>query len=371
MSYDTIEKSNGMFSIYDDIQNFFELIKNSNVYNNYLSYLEKDKNLATCGIIEESEVVEKRTNMLMQQKNFDKKVHEELLLFDSINIPIIGIKGLFLKNKYYGNIERVFDDIDILVSSDNAQNLYKELLKLGYHIKFKTMYDNPIFNMKFFPKTYMDNTQTLMMFNTHKKVSIDIHSNLNITNAHFVKSTTKFDTNIFFENSIQFGDYKNIKCLELHDNLCVLFRHLLKHHVFYGKTQTGLETPLQHILDLAVLINSNEFEEDKLFIVSTKYNIVPEALFCLNLYNKIFKSCKKVEISPYLNKLENINYEFTWKPILMASLNMSIEDLMIGNYGNEFPKLQKAVSISQSIPIGILDWLCQAFIISFSVKYLL
>ena len=47
MSYDTIEKSNGMFSIYDDIQNFFELIKNSNVYNNYLSYLEKDKNLAT------------------------------------------------------------------------------------------------------------------------------------------------------------------------------------------------------------------------------------------------------------------------------------------------------------------------------------
>ena len=371
MSYDTIEASVSLNNIYNDIRNLFELIKSSSGYNNYLSYLKQDKNLATCRFIDESEVVEKRTNLLIQQKKFDKKVCEELSLFDAFNIPIIGIKGLFLKNNYYGNIERVFDDIDILVSSDNAQDLYRKLLKLGYHIKFKTMYDNPIFNIKFFPKTYMDNTQTLMMFNSHKKISIDIHSNLNITNAHFVKSSTKFDTNILFENSTQFGCYKNIKSLELHDNLCVLFRHLLKHHVFYGKTQTGLQTPIQHVLDLAVLINSTEFNANKLFINSTKYNIIPETIFCLNLYNNIFKSCKKIDISPYLNELENINYEFTWKRILMASLNMSIEDLMIGNYENEFPKLQQAVNISQSIPIKFVDWLCQSFIISFSIKHLL
>lgn len=371
MSYDTIATSNSLINIYNDIRNLFELIKNSSGYNNYLSYLKQDKNLATCRFIDESEVVEKRTNLLIQQKNFDEKVYQELSLFDTFNIPIIGIKGLFLKNNYYGNIERVFDDIDILVSSDNAQELYRKLLKLGYHIKFKTMYDNPIFNMKFFPKTYMDNTQTLMMFNSHKKISIDIHSNLNITNAHFVKSSTKFDTNILFENSTQFGCYKNIKSLELHDNLCVLFRHLLKHHVFYGKTQTGLKTPLQHVLDLAVLINSNEFDENKLFFNSIKYNVIPEALFCLNLYNKIFVSCKPINTLPYLKKIEKSNCKFTWKPILLESLNMHIEDLMTGNYGNYFPKLQNAVEFSQSIPIGILDWLCQSFIISFSIKHLL
>lgn len=83
------------------------------------------------------------------------------------------------------------------------------------------------------------------------------------------------------------------------------------------------------------------------------------------------QSLYKIDISPYLNELENINYEFTWKRILMASLNMSIEDLMIGNYENEFPKLQQAVNISQSIPIKFVDWLCQSFIISFSIKHLL
>ena len=305
-----IQTSRTTNNIMNDIQNFFELLKNSYDFNNYLSYVKQDKNLATYKSIDKNEIVEKRKKLLLQQNNFENKVYEELLFFDTINVPIIGMKGLFLKKKYYRNIERVFDDIDVLVSSDNVQSFYKHLLKRGYHIKYKTMYDNPIFNMEFFPRTYMDNTQTLMMYNSHNKISIDIHSNLNITNAHFVKSLTKFDTKILYENSIQFGNFKNIKSLELHDNLCVLFRHLLKHHVFYGKTQTGLQTPLQHVLDLAVLINSYEFDENKLFNNSIKYGIVPETIFCLNLYNKIFINCKEVNILPYLNELEKSCKEF-------------------------------------------------------------
>ena len=210
-----------------------------------------------------------------------------------------------------------------------------------------------------------------MMINSKKNISIDIHSNLNITNAHFINSPTKFDTKILFDNSVPFETYKNIRTLELHDNLCILFRHLLKHHVFYGKTQMGLQTPIQHVLDLAVLINSNDFDIDMLFKRVIKYNIVPEAIFCLNLYNKIFKSCKQIDIIPYLNYLNKINYKFTWKPVLMGSLDMDVEDVMIGNYEKKFPKLQHAVNFSQSMPSEFLNWLCQSFIISFSIKYLL
>lgn len=34
---------------------------------------------------------------------------------------------------------------------------------------------------------------------------------------------------------------------------------------FYGKTQTGLGTPIQHVLDLAVIINSDDFDDTLLY----------------------------------------------------------------------------------------------------------
>lgn len=60
----------------------------------------------------------------------------------------------------------------------------------------------------------MDNTQTLMLKNKNNGVPIDLHSNLNITNAHFTKSNTKFDTDEFFKNSKPFKSYKNIRVLK-------------------------------------------------------------------------------------------------------------------------------------------------------------
>lgn len=357
--------------IINDIKNLIENIKNSYDKELYDVYLNKNQNLAAVPFDDSFEIVQKRNLLLSKQRILSEKILDELNLFDCLDVPIIGLKGVFLKNKYYCLIDRSFDDIDILVSSINAKKMYNGLRELGYHIELKTMYDNPIINMKMIPEYYMNNTQTLMMINSKKNISIDIHSNLNITNAHFINSPTKFDTKILFDNSVPFETYKNIRTLELHDNLCILFRHLLKHHVFYGKTQMGLQTPIQHVLDLAVLINSNDFDIDMLFKRVIKYNIVPEAIFCLNLYNKIFKSCKQIDIIPYLNYLNKINYKFTWKPVLMGSLDMDVEDVMIGNYEKKFPKLQHAVNFSQSMPSEFLNWLCQSFIISFSIKYLL
>ncbi len=360
-----------MNTVMNDIEELY--IKIANKYGKFFydSYLQDEKNLINASALNNFEIESKRKDLISKQEIVYKTMYDELKLFDSINVPIIGLKGLFLKNLYYDSLPRKFGDIDILVSSDNAKPLYNGLRKLGYHIEYKTLYDNPIINMNIIPKFYMDNTQTLMLINPKKKISIDIHSNLNITNAHFVKSETKFNTDELFSNSIPFDDFTNIYALEPHDNLCFLFRHLLKHHVFYGKTQSGLETPLQLVIDLALIINSDDFNEDTLLKKTQKYNIIPEAIFCLNLYNKIFINSKQIDILPYLSILDNIKYKIKWKPILLASLNMKVEDVMVGNYKDYFPKLQRAVEFSKIFNNKVLEWVIQGFIVSFSIEKLL
>lgn len=360
-----------MIDVIKDIDNLLKKIKESTEEKRYFSYVERRRNVAFVQCFERTEIIKRKENLIKKQNDFEKDLEKELMLFDSLNVPIIGLKGYFIKSEYYGSIPRIYNDIDLFVQSSNSAELYKGLKSLGYHINYKTLYDNPVISMNICPKYYMENTQTLMLINSKKNISIDMHSNINITNVHFVHSNTVFNTDELFENSHKFNCFRNIRTLDLHDNLCFLFRHLLKHHVFYGKTQSGLQTPIQHVLDLALIINSELFCEDVLYNKAVKYNIVPEAIFCLNLYNKIFVSGKKIDLKLYLQQLVKLNYDFKWKPILMASLNMPIENLMIGNFQNEFPKLQNIINKSQSLPQYWMNSVFQKFVVSFTVKYLL
>lgn len=353
-----------------DVENVLEKMESIHTEKFYSVYLKKNKNLIFFQSTNNREIINKIEQLKQSQEIFENIVYNELLIIDKFNIPLIGMKGYFLKEKYYSKEKRSFCDIDILVDSSNVYELYRNLKNIGYHIEYKTLYDNPLFNMRFFPQKYMNNTQTLMLINPQKNISIDIHCNLNITNAHFIKSDTKFDTKLFFENSTPFGVFQNIRVFDIHDELCVLFRHLLKHHVFYGKTQTGLHTSIQHILDVAMIINSNQFDIEMLLEKSIKYNIIPEAIFCLNLYNKVFISQKKIDITPFLSILHQLRLP-TWAPILITSLNMDTEDLLIGDFGKYFPKLQKAVEKSQSLPNKTLDWIVQALFISLNISYFL
>ena len=254
-----------MENLLNDIHKLNELITNSKGIQKSNAYISKKKNIGTAVYNKNKQIEEKQIDLLYKQKIFNEVVCNELDKFDRINIPIIGMKGVFIQHEYYKSLDRVFDDIDILVPSYNAQSFYEGLKNIGYRIELRTMYDNPFISMKFIPDKYMDNTQTLMLKNKNNGVPIDLHSNLNITNAHFTKSNTKFDTDEFFKNSKPFKSYKNIRVFEKYDNLCVLIRHLMKHHVFYGKTQTGLGTPIQHVLDLAVIINSDDFDDTLLY----------------------------------------------------------------------------------------------------------
>lgn len=336
----------------------------------YHSYIQLKKNIIYSND-ENIKIIKTKEEILKKQKSKEIIVKEELQKFDEFGIPFIGMKGPFIKSEYYGTIPRIYNDLDLLVSSDNAQCLYYNLKHLGYRIKTKTMYDNPVFNMKYIPKKYMENTQTLMMINKSNGISIDMHSNLNITNAHFVKTSSNFSTCELFKNSQKFEHYNNILQLELHDNLCFVIRHLLKHHIFYGKTQTGLRTILQHLMDFAVLLNSTNFSEEIFKKKIIEYNIIPETIFCILLYNNIFISGRKINISDYISLFNSSNEPCKWYPIIEASLKMDITDIIIGNYEKYFPKIYKSVEFCQNIPNYKIGWTIQAlFLNPIVIKYL-
>jgi len=350
-----------------DIDNLLKKIKSKQPYDKYYNYIKLRKNIIFS--FDNNENIQNiKEKILKKQHDREIVVKNELELFDTFGIPFIGMKGPFIKTEFYNNMPRTYNDLDLLVDPNNAKVFYSKLKAVGYRIKKKTYYDAPNTNMYLFPKQYMNNTQTLMLINRNNNISIDLHCNLNITNMHFTKSTTKFSTSEFFKNSISYRNFSYIRQFDLYDNICVSIRHLLKHHVFYGKTQQGLETMVQHILDISTMLNSNNFNEKELFNRAVHYNIILESLFCLNLHNKIFSSCNDINIGRYLTYIRNDNTKYYWKPIILASLQMSPEDIMIGDYSAEFPKLQKAIEFSNLLPKKWMNWVFQRLFISFRIK---
>ena len=88
--------------IINDIKNLIENIKNSYDKELYDVYLNKNQNLAAVPFDDSFEIVQKRNLLLSKQRILSEKILDELNLFDCLDVPIIGLKGVFLKNKYYG-----------------------------------------------------------------------------------------------------------------------------------------------------------------------------------------------------------------------------------------------------------------------------
>jgi len=337
----------------------------------YRNFFLWKKNIVAAETAENPSSIKMRETFLLSQKCLDKKAKEDLFFLDSLNIPIIGLKGPFIKDVYYGSIDRFYTDIDLLVSSADARKLYEAFLHLGYRIRSSSRWDSPAIKMRLCPEKYMNRTQALMMCDKNNNIRVDIHSNLNITNAHLTRYNTNFDTSRFFENSMPYKTYKNINTLDLHDELCYVCRHLMKHHVFYGRWQMGLGTPIQLVLDVAVIINSSFFNEDIFFDKAIEYSLIPEVLYCLNLYNKIFKSGKHIDTAKYKKMVDELNYKVKWKPLLLASLEMSIEDVMIGNFGKYFPALQYVIVRCKKIRLFRVSWFIQGVFVHAFIERLL
>lgn len=346
-----------------DVEQFLYDMKIAEPLDKYYKYIMQKKNLIFSN--DDNIFIKKsKEALLLEQIQKENTIDDELLLFDGFNIPFIGMKGPFIKTEYYGDMPRIYKDLDLLVEAKNASAFYKLLIKHGYRIKKKTYYDLPGLFMRIMPETYINNTQTLMLINKEKNISIDLHSNINITNAHFKNNYADFSTTKLFNNSTSFLGFSNIKQFETHDNICFCIRHLLKHHIFYGRTQTGFKTTLQHLMDLAVLFNSHDFSYD-IFIQKVKeYNIVFEALFCVDLYNKVFKSARYINEEELKEYLKNNPEHCFWLPVLNATLKMQAPDIMIGNYKEYFPKTYKAVEYCQNMKSYKVSWVLQALIIN-------
>ena len=55
---------------------------------------------------------------------------------------------------------------------------------------------------------------------------------------------------------------------------------------------------------------------------------------------------------------------------VFATLEMPIEDVVIGDFSKYFPRLQAAIEFSQSMPNRWIDWFIEGFIISSKIEKL-
>ena len=101
-----------------------------------LEYADEFPSIFSYKIIK-SQNIDARTieERISYQKELNKRILEELLVFHSYNIRFLGIKGYFLANEVYEKPEdRIFDDIDILVSNHDIFNFYRKLVSCSYSL---------------------------------------------------------------------------------------------------------------------------------------------------------------------------------------------------------------------------------------------
>ena len=101
-----------------------------------LEYADEFPSIFSYKIIK-SKNIDARTieERISYQKELNKRILEELLVFHSYNIRFLGIKGYFLAKEVYEKPEdRIFDDIDILVSNHDIFNFYRKLVSCSYSL---------------------------------------------------------------------------------------------------------------------------------------------------------------------------------------------------------------------------------------------
>lgn len=333
------------FDKYDDQILSFYLSRNLNVF--IKDYLLKR------GYYDLYATVEK---IIREQKLFEEEIEKNLYFLDQFDIKIIGLKGYFLQKTYYKNHIRLYKDMDLLIKADNCYSIYSSLKRINYNMKP----DNFIFYnnsslFKIFKGLYINNVHAIdLIKNTpvKKKLSkwekafvyypIEISSNLN-SGSH-----RSFEHQEIFSESSVFKDFKNIYQPNEYHNILYLISHIMQHLAFYNEISNSLSINMQRIVDIFLIIENlgNEFNLEKLIELSKSFNIFPEVIFFLNLYNKIAFDSNYYDIEDYY--LEDEIKKISWNFILQESRHMTPEDIIIGNYSKS-PYLLKTIEKNLNI----------------------
>ncbi len=288
------------------------------------------------------DLASKLEKRIEKQIIFEQKIKNLLMVIDQYEIPVIVMKGCFLKQKYYKNNFRYYGDLDLFVQPKNSYKLYLNLKDENYEIKddsfllynnktiftlLKGLYAKNVHSIDMEKKVYIPNGLS-MIEKDILKCPIDLMCNLN------VDTNCNFDNVSFFNNSQPFSTYKNIKQLNEYHNILFLIHHIMRHLSFYKYDSKSISINIQKISDIAFIIENlgHQFEFARLIQMAKEYKVLPDVLFFFNIYNKMFFYDNYYNINPYYEEVSE--KECHWKFILHKTRKMSAEDILVGNYSD-------------------------------------
>ena len=300
------------------------------------------------------------TYMLETRKSFqilyNKNIENVLNIIEESKTSVIGLKGIFLQKRYYKNLIRLYDDLDLLVEDKNCYYLYRFFKKYKYEIKkdkfllynnkklfqlFKGLYAHNVHSVDLEIKT--NSKQTLSPWGEIiLTCPIDLSCNLN------VDTSCNFDNELFFKTYQQYETYTYIKLPDTHLNILYLISHILRHLAFYKHDSNSLKINIQSIVDVYLIIKDlgSNFNFDHLIRLAKKFNILSDVLFFFNLYNKMHWDSQYYNIDTYYFDPQVLKSK--WYFILKTTSLMEAEDIIIGNYTNT-PYLLKAINNNKLI----------------------
>lgn len=273
------------------------------------------------------------------QKLVDEEVLRILQNIDQFGIPVIGLKGIFLK-QYYGNNTRFYSDIDLFILYSNAYNLAKKLLDLGFELRpYKYPFYNKKLLMETFRSQYFNNiahvefVKRIPINGIEFEFCIEVHSNLNIS------TYAKFNHNVMFYSAKPFNNFTNIKILDEYDNILFLIYHISKHLSFAYPYATGLHIDIKMLVDIRnIIISMKNFRQQHLVQKAQYYNLIPQLILFEFLFNNIFTSCDlKFEIDKHIELLKTC--KFGWKNLLIKIIKSNPFQILIGDYDDVCPGL--------------------------------
>lgn len=288
---------------------FYEYMK----YNMNYFLLDKVKN--------NKELYEKIQFLLYRQIQLDRIFHNIICSIpNEYREYLIGIKGFFIEQYY--DVPRLYGDVDFIVVQGKTFKFVKYILSKGYSVKkYKSLpFYNNIYFLNIFKEQYIKLLHSFELQKTFCVCNENVDIEIDIQNKFYPFDKNKKENNGFLE-------------LDFFNYFLYLVKHIMQHLLFITPSEKNLQINLQKLYDLYIIVekNASEYNERKLISIAKSKKMIPDLLYVLNIYTKVFK---------YSNVKFNINNilmyynenECSWSKILNVSFKMNVSDVILGDF---------------------------------------
>ena len=229
-------------------------------------------------------VNERIVNLILQEQ------YESLsdFLYNIKNYSIL--KGSVLSNYCYKNhFGRGIGDIDILINRNQIPLLEQSLINFGFETIYKSS-DNSRFDKIFL----LSSSHQLMPYTKrlkHSRIKIDI--NFDIFWGEY--EGKRIDINEFLSDTIEMDIYR-VKVKTLPPLKAMI--HLILHHykdmnsIYLLATRKSIKYDMFKDVYYLWKNNQDDISLDKLYVISSEYEIIPYVFYVLYYTNEIFKDAK-------------------------------------------------------------------------------